>query len=405
MSSSCSWRAVRCAIVLYVPLAVPAFSEEAPSPAEPEPIVVGERRAIESDVLGEVRTVRVSLPADYEESDQRYGVVYLLDGNTLFEQAAGSVLHMRRFMPLIVVGIDNPDKTRSRDLTPATETTRAAFPDSEGSADFRRFLVDELRPFVDSHYRTNSIRLLVGHSFGGLFALETMLNQPGAFGAYLVLSPSLYFGDYLDRVAAVTGEHGMFESFVYFAIGDELMNPQFDEAVSMIESRAPTGFRWEVDRFPGLVHWPVALPSLVAGLQAYLAPIMEVHEGVTTLEELVSRFGGVSELYGEPIPPTASVVLQAVEELYVNGQLELAGQMFWDGIQSMPRETAFYEVGEFYEGLGQWDAAITLYEHGIGVFEGDPELDAFADYLKDRVAAVRAKAALSQEGQGRIPQD
>ena len=69
---------------------------------------------------------------------------------------------------MLVAGIGNTDRTR--DLTPQTEKKEEKEGSSGGADTFLKFISDELIPWVDKNYRTQSYRLLTGHSFGGLVA-------------------------------------------------------------------------------------------------------------------------------------------------------------------------------------------------------------------------------------------
>jgi predicted alpha/beta superfamily hydrolase len=100
---------------------------------------------------------------------------------------------------MIVVAIPNTD--RSRDLTP---THSLKLPDGKeqdflrttgGAENFTRFIEKELIPYVDSRYSTAPHRVLIGHSFGGLFAINTLINHPHIFDSYLAIDPSMWWDD------------------------------------------------------------------------------------------------------------------------------------------------------------------------------------------------------------------
>ncbi|TFH66787.1 MAG: alpha/beta hydrolase [Gemmatimonadales bacterium] len=95
---------------------------------------------------------------------------------------------------MIVVAIPNTGD-RTRDLTPASETEHAGtgFPTAGGADRFLGFLADELIPHIDSTYRTETFRVLVGHSIGGLFATHALLTRPDLFRGYVAISPILWW--------------------------------------------------------------------------------------------------------------------------------------------------------------------------------------------------------------------
>ena len=84
-----------------------------------DPIVIGERVTLESKVMGEQRTVLVSTPPTYGQTQERYPVLYMTDGDAHLTHTRGTVDFLVRngLMPdVIIVGVTNTDRTR--DLTP-----------------------------------------------------------------------------------------------------------------------------------------------------------------------------------------------------------------------------------------------------------------------------------------------
>ena len=127
-----------------------------------QPTNLGETVALRSEVLEELRTVYVSLPASYRQSQRSYPVLYLLDGNWHFPIVASQVRYLSEcgasdiIAPeLIVVGIENVD--RDKDFTPThvPEYEGMEFPTSGEAADFLQFLTRELVPFINHFFPIN----------------------------------------------------------------------------------------------------------------------------------------------------------------------------------------------------------------------------------------------------------
>jgi predicted alpha/beta superfamily hydrolase len=137
--------------------------------------------------------------------------VYVTDGNENFPIVAAITRQMQwggEVPPCLVVGVDYLDSERAykedwrtRELTPTKDPRGLpswAHGEFGGAAEFRRFLVETLRPMIERRFDVDRSRsTLVGHSLGGLFTLDTMLEEPDAFGNYLAMSPSLWFDDNL----------------------------------------------------------------------------------------------------------------------------------------------------------------------------------------------------------------
>jgi predicted alpha/beta superfamily hydrolase len=170
--------------------------------AQTESLVTAERITLHSTVLGEERKVVVRLPEGYDTSETRYPVLYLLDGEFFFQQAAAAVQFLSEnayvdyaainqpIPKLIVVGIVNVD--RNRDFTPthAPVQGQSRFPTSGEAEEFLDFLETELIPLIDGRYRTHQYRILSGWSLGGLLTVHAFLDRPGLFSAYLAISGS-----------------------------------------------------------------------------------------------------------------------------------------------------------------------------------------------------------------------
>ena len=94
---------------------------------------------------------------------------------------------------MILVGISN-SKNRTRDLTTSTITEKYGMPFNQENGEannFRIFLEIELIPFIEKKYSVSSFRTLIGHSYGGLFTINTLLNHSDLFSNYLAIDPSL----------------------------------------------------------------------------------------------------------------------------------------------------------------------------------------------------------------------
>ena len=160
-----------------------------------------------SRFLRNQRDLIVYLPPGYDEQPQRrYPVLYLQDGQNLFDgatsfipgmdwhvgQTADSVIANGTVQPLIIVGIYNAGKARVQEYTP-TKVPRLG----GGRADrFAKFLTEEVLPFAQSEYRTlpgPANTGLGGSSLGGLVTLYIGLKLPRIFGRLAALSPSVWW--------------------------------------------------------------------------------------------------------------------------------------------------------------------------------------------------------------------
>lgn len=172
---------------------------------------IGTVDSVWSSTLKEQRPYLVYTPPSYRDttiSPQRYPVVYLLDGDAHFHsvtgliQALGTGVNATYVIPeLIVVAI--PNTNRLRDMSPTKVTTgfdgkpAPEFASSGGMPAFLSFIKSELIPRIDSLYRTNTYRVFVGHSLGGITTINALYTIPEAFNAYVAIDPSLWWDNSL----------------------------------------------------------------------------------------------------------------------------------------------------------------------------------------------------------------
>ncbi|MBL8272085.1 alpha/beta hydrolase [Steroidobacter sp.] len=179
--------ALCCVVALWMTASVASAQTLATESADP---------VLWSKTLGEWRRIIVRLPESYGRSTQTYPVIYLLDGEAHTALTAETVKFMADNVQMpeaIVVGIPNGVLTRSHNLTPKSSVPADMKEGEGGASEFLKFIADEVAPWVEQRYRTEPFRILIGHSYGGLFAMHTLLTRPDAFNAYLALDPSLWF--------------------------------------------------------------------------------------------------------------------------------------------------------------------------------------------------------------------
>lgn len=154
-----------------------------------------ELRSLTSKEIGQTFDLLVRLPDDYGTSGKNYPVLYVLDGWHFPFMAflANNNIYSERMRPVIMVNLSypvgvNPMGPRARDFTPTHFVERE--PSSGGAAAFLKFLAEEVIPYVDRTYRTDpSDRGLLGHSYGGLFALYALTQRPALFQRIVAASP------------------------------------------------------------------------------------------------------------------------------------------------------------------------------------------------------------------------
>lgn len=193
------------------------------------PFALGLVEQIDSRALAEPRTLNIYLPDIYHaQPEAHFPVIYLLDGSAHedFVHIVGIVQFMNMmgmWPPSIVVGIANVDRRRDFTFPTTVAADKEKYPTTGGSEKFIGFLENDLQPFIESNYRTNKHKTLIGQSLGGLLATEVLLQHHQLFDRYLIVSPSLWWDaeSYIqaapDRIRNLPGDN----MEVYISVGEE----------------------------------------------------------------------------------------------------------------------------------------------------------------------------------------
>ena len=148
--------------------------------------------------------ILISLPAEYNNTNRNYPVIYLLDADRSF----GMVRDILRWLefagempPVILIGIAYSEdwwQKRSRDYTPYPDelNTWGEWPLAGGAPNYTSFLEDELEEKLNTFRIDKTDKAIIGHSLGGLFCLHVMFTNPDLFDKYLIISPAVIWNNY-----------------------------------------------------------------------------------------------------------------------------------------------------------------------------------------------------------------
>lgn len=189
-----------------------------------KPLTIGETVNLKSAILKEERILNIYLPLGFDKA-KSYPVIYLLDGsmNEDFIHVSGLVQFFNQMYAMpqtIVVGISNVD--RKRDFTYHTDLKdlQKDYPTTGHSDRFISFLEKELKPYVESHYKTTDTYIF-GQSLGGLLATEILLKKPEMFNNYFIISPSLWWDDQslIKQAKQLLSKSPDTKKFLYVSVG------------------------------------------------------------------------------------------------------------------------------------------------------------------------------------------
>ncbi|MBC8401035.1 MAG: hypothetical protein H8E14_06060 [Candidatus Marinimicrobia bacterium] len=365
---------------------------------------IGSYMGFQSDILGEQRVLVVGLPEGYDQTTERYPVMYLLDGDFHFHHVTGLIdfLADLDLIPrIIVVGLQNTD--RNRDFTP---TAIAERPTSGGADNFLTFLEDELFPAIEGQFRTVPYRILVGHSLGGLFGIHAMLIKPELFNAQIIISPHLTYDDefILLQAGRLMETIGYSPKALYTAIGEEErenLNPS-KRLNRIIKDNKYQDFRLKFEVLDNTDHGSVVHKAVYNGLEfiysGWKFPLTGIQDGLPAIKFHYSK---LSKRLGYTVIPE-EVDLNEIGYALLNVKYNektlaifqnksKALVVFQYNASLYPNSPNVYDsLGDAYSALGQDDLALQNYQIAVQKGEelSDPRLQAFRNHLNDQLTKM-----------------
>lgn len=237
-----------------------------------------EVRTLESKAAGRTYQLEISYPDHYATTPgNRYPVVYLLDAQwdtKLVRAIYENEVYDGSVPPLLVVGITYPgarpdyDSLRAHDLTPVKD---ADVKGSGGGPAFHRFLTTELIPYVESHFPVDpGRRILVGSSFGGIFALYSLFSDPTTFSGYVIGAPAMPFGGNATgtQEAAYAASRHDLPARVFIGVGSvDRLRPSVESFIDVLKGRHYTGLHLDTEIAEGSGHAGVRAEVFSRGLR------------------------------------------------------------------------------------------------------------------------------------------
>ncbi len=182
-----------------------------------------------SDFHNQPRMLRIYLPPYYADSQKHYPVLYMHDGQNLFDDATSFVgewgvdevlnhLADKQGLEVIVVGIDHGNALRARELS---AWSHPKYGEALGQA-YGDFVVNQVKPYVDERFRTLTGRAhtaVAGSSMGGLMSHYLVHRYPEVFSRALIFSPSYW---YSDKVMPFTRAHpAPLDTRLFMLVGEQ----------------------------------------------------------------------------------------------------------------------------------------------------------------------------------------
>lgn len=353
--------------------------------------IIGHVDSVWSSTLKEQRPYLVYLPPSYDDTTsapQRYPVLYLLDGDAHFHSVSGLIqilatgVNATYAIPeMIVVAIPNTDRTR--DMTPTRVETgfdgkpSPFFKTSGGMGNFFTFLKAELIPAVENRYRTMPYRVLVGHSLGGITAINALYTIPEIFNAYVAIDPSLWWDDktLLKQAKGYVSTARLDGRALYVAQAntinpDDTTSNRHFEAITqfnaVLEAYNRSGLRYAFRYYHQDDHGSVPLIAEYDALRfifdGYRLPLQRV---IATPPYLAEHYRAVSARLGATFLPSERMLAQLGTVILAQDTtkaiqfLELTTQLYPD------RDRAYQQLGAIWRARGDRTRARSYLEQAL----------------------------------------
>ncbi|WP_052598845.1 alpha/beta hydrolase-fold protein [Aureispira sp. CCB-QB1] len=383
---------------------------------------VGIIDSLYSQELNESRKIHIQLPRDYDPNkNQKYPVVFILDGE-IFLSTVNEVqnYYSGGFTPeMVLVGISN-QSNRTRDLTPSTVKVKYGMPfrdESGKAAVFSKFIEKELIPFIEKKYPVTNFRTLIGHSYGGLFTIYTLIHQPHLFTNYLAIDPSLDWDNQqlLRESEKILATQKYKNKSLFMSLSGQLhlqnstitidnvlqdttdftLFARSNIAFSNLASKNDKNglfFKWKF--YPNDLHGTIPLPSIMDGLIAIfewyqMESTDKINSFDTSQEELLRiikrRAKKLQNHFGYPNPPYPEALLNMSGYMNMDMQQYEKAKMYFElAMQYYPQSAnAFDSMADYYEQQGDYNNAIKYVTKAL-------ELNA-TNYYKQRLEKLEQK--------------
>lgn len=353
--------------------------------------VVHTQYKINSQVLGEERTILVRVPAGYERTDERFPTLYMTDAHPPQNAMMAGIIEQQAWggqMPeMILVGIQNTN--RSRDLTPSDDGKGG---EVGGGAKFLQFIESEVIPLVEKNYRTEPFRIFAGHSLGGLFAVYALTARPDLFNALIAASPVLGYDDnfVIKRAEELFKQNREWKKTLFMSIGDEPDYVKgFKAFEELLKRTKPKKFEYEFREFKDENHASSVLPAFYAGLRKIFAGWTPPVSG--SVMELENHYRRLSERFGYQIVIPEALLNQIGYQYLRAKNYAEALEVFKKNAANHPNAANCYDsLADAYERSGALKLAKENYEKAYKMAEAHGET-ALAETAKANFERISAK--------------
>ncbi|MGK0412861.1 MAG: putative alpha/beta superfamily hydrolase [Polaribacter sp.] len=244
----------------FLLLIIICFNIKVKSQNIPSVNALGNNYSIKSDILKEDRQIQIFTPESYDKTNQKYPVLYILDGQRLFPFGVSLLKSFTQFKQtpeFIIIGITNKYPNRF-----------GHFIDEEKK--FLTFIEKDVIPFVNDRFRSSNDRLLFGWEYGGSFVIQTMLDRPNLFNAYLAASP-FPLNSKISQISDFLSNNSTFDRTLYFSVSpnENEVNIGTEKLDSILKLKGLKTFNWTYKKLLNEEHRSTPYATLYFGVKNY----------------------------------------------------------------------------------------------------------------------------------------
>lgn len=361
-------------------------------------ISIGVVDSINSKILNEKRRVLIHVP---KGEGKKFPVLYVLDGDDHFEAVVGMMKRLsstENCPEMIVIGISNSNRNRSRDLTSTkADDPRFGLRNTGGGDKFMAFIEKELIPKIESNYTTAPYRIFMGHSAGGLLVMNTLLKQRNLFNAYVAIDPGMLHDDkkLFKESKKILTENTFVNKFLFLGISNSMevgldtltvrkdsgfnsmiIRPILETKDVLVASKS-NQLNFDYKYYPNDDHRSVAFLAGYDAIRFFFKDYkFEMRDSYLTDPNsnlsaiLESHYKKVSEQLGYVIYPAEDLVNNFGYAALKEKQLIVAGDLFKLNVLNYPQSAnAFDSFGDYYLELGDNVNAIVNFKKALALNE------------------------------------
>ena len=370
-------------------------------------IVIGKRIQIKSAILNSDREISVYLPNSYNDNNYvNYPVLYLLDGRKFFNSFSGVITQLSgdaspQVPEMIVVGITSQDRIKDSSPTNSligyTKEKEKGLEVSGGAHNFLKFIQEELIPFIENTYRTNSYRTFVGYSFTGLPVVQALFSIPEVFNSYLVIDFSAWWDNeiMIHRLKEFSKEYKGPERDIFFTTVDRVSNKVYPELYNPVwtfiqefEQNPPenVSFHYKKYGYKEENHHSMPLISFIDGIKylfrGYMVNYDEMYTDPNVIEE---KFAKLSQRLGYNVYlPEGLVNYYGYVFLYTRPDIEKSIFYFTYNVKNYPKSSrAWGSLAEAYKVNGNTEKAREAYTRALELNPGNTKIKSKLEALKN----------------------